>query len=105
MEGLITPVTGMTRQRLGISEEEQRWLVDGFSFGRPGSSLRLVHLAYVRVQLTDLLPVLWEYVGRDNAVGIATRYGLHRPDIESRWRLGFPHLSKPALGPNQSSVQ
>jgi len=24
-------------------------------------------------------------VGRDSAVGIATRYGLHGPGIESRW--------------------
>jgi hypothetical protein len=43
----------MTRQRLGISEEEQSWLVDGFSLGRPDSFLRLVHLAYVRFEVTD----------------------------------------------------
>jgi hypothetical protein len=28
-------------------------------------------------------------VGRDNAVGIATRYGLDRPGIESRWGARF----------------
>jgi len=55
MEGLITPVIGMTRHRLGISEEEQRWLDNGFSLGRPGSFLRLVHLAYVRYEVTDQL--------------------------------------------------
>jgi hypothetical protein len=105
MEGLITHVIGMTRQRLGISKAEQRWQVGVFSLGRPGSSLRLVHLAYMRVHLTVLLPVLWEYVDRNSSVGIATRYGLEGPGIESRWGRDFPHLSKPALGPTQSSVQ
>jgi len=28
-------------------------------------------------------------VGRDSAVGIATRYGLDGPGIESRWGAGF----------------
>jgi hypothetical protein len=36
--------------------------------------------------------------GRDSAVGIATRYGLEGPGIESRWGRDFPHLSRPALG-------
>jgi len=94
-----TPVTGMTRQRLGISEEEQRWLVDGFSFSRPGSSIRLMHLAYVRVEVTDLLPFLWEYVGRDSPVR------LHGPGIESRWGRDLPNPSRPALGPNRPPVQ
>jgi hypothetical protein len=37
------------------------------------------------------------YRGRDSIVGIATRYGLEGPDIESRWQRNFPHLSRPAL--------
>jgi hypothetical protein len=41
----------------------------------------------------------------DSAVGIATGYGLSSPGIESRWERDFPHLSRPALGPNQSPVQ
>ena len=44
-------------------------------------------------------------VGRDSSVGIATRYGLDGPGIESRWRQDFPHPSTPALGPTQSSIQ
>jgi hypothetical protein len=43
--------------------------------------------------------------GRDGVVGIATRYGLQDPGIESRWGQDFPHLSRPALGPTQSPVQ
>jgi hypothetical protein len=31
-------------------------------------------------------PGIPEYVGRDSVVGIATRYGLDGPGIESRWR-------------------
>ena len=44
-------------------------------------------------------------VGRDSSVGIATRYGLDGPEIESRWGRGFPHLSIPALGPTEPPVQ
>jgi hypothetical protein len=33
----------------------------------------------------------------DSAVGVATRYGLDGPGIESRWGQDFPHSSRPAL--------
>jgi hypothetical protein len=42
---------------------------------------------------------------RDGSVGIATRYGLDGPRIESRWGQDFPHLSRPALGLTQPPVQ
>ena len=44
-------------------------------------------------------------MGRDSTVGIATRYGLDNPGIESRWRRDFPHPSRLALGPTQTPVQ
>ena len=44
------------------------------------------------------------FVGRDSSVGIATRYRLDSPGIESRWRRGFPHPSIPALGPTQPPI-
>ena len=34
----------------------------------------------------------------DSSVGIATRYGLDGPGIESLWGRDFPHPSRPALG-------
>ena len=43
--------------------------------------------------------------GRDSSVGIATRYELDGPGIESRWRRNFPHLSRQALGPTQPPTQ
>ena len=43
--------------------------------------------------------LLYEYMGRDSSVGIATRYGLDSPGIEFRWGRDFPHQSRPALGP------
>jgi len=43
-------------------------------------------------------------MGRDSAVGIATRYGLDGPGIESRWGRNFQHLSRPALGPTQLPI-
>jgi hypothetical protein len=45
-------------------------------------------------------------VGRDSSVGIATRYGLDDPGIESRWGgRDFPHPPRPAPGPTQPPVQ
>ena len=41
-------------------------------------------------------------VDRDSSVGIATRYGLDGPGIESRWGRDFPYLSRPALGPTHA---
>ena len=37
-------------------------------------------------------------VGRDNSVGIATRYMLDGPGIVSHWGRDCPHPSRPALG-------
>jgi hypothetical protein len=42
--------------------------------------------------------------GPGSSVGIATGYGLDGPGIEFRWGRGFPHLSRPALGPTQPPV-
>jgi hypothetical protein len=36
-------------------------------------------------------------VDRDSSVGIATRYGLDGPGIESRWGRDFSHPSRPSL--------
>jgi hypothetical protein len=36
-------------------------------------------------------------MGPDRSVGIATRYGLDGPGIESQWGLDFPAPSRPAL--------
>jgi hypothetical protein len=44
-------------------------------------------------------------VGRDSSVGIATRYGLDGPAIESRWGRVFSHPSRPALRPTQLPIQ
>ena len=42
---------------------------------------------------------------RDSSVGVATRYGLDGPVIESRWGREFPHPSTQALGLPQPPVQ
>jgi hypothetical protein len=38
-----------------------------------------------------------------SSVGRATRYGMDRPGIESRWRRDFPHPSRADLGPTLTS--
>ena len=42
---------------------------------------------------------------RDSSVGIATRYGLDGPQIESRWGRDFPYPSRSALAPTRHPVQ
>jgi hypothetical protein len=44
-------------------------------------------------------------VARDSSVGIATRYGLDGPGIDSRWRRDFPHISRPAQEPTHPPTQ
>ena len=43
--------------------------------------------------------VLFKDRGRDSSVGIATRYGLNGPGIESRWGRDFPHRQDRPWGP------
>jgi hypothetical protein len=38
-------------------------------------------------------------------IGIATRYGLDGPGIDSRLGQDFPHPSRPALGPTQPPIR
>jgi hypothetical protein len=44
-------------------------------------------------------------VGRDRVVGVATRYGLDGPGIDSRWGRDFSHPFRPALEPIQPPIQ
>ena len=54
---------------------------------------------YVCVCVCVCIYIYIYIVGRDSSVGIETRYGLNGPEIESRWRRDFPHLSRPAWSP------
>ena len=62
-------------------------------------------LVSIRYQIAKYFELLFVSGGRDSSVGIATRYRLDGPGIESQWRRDFPHPSRPALGPNQPHVQ
>jgi hypothetical protein len=44
------------------------------------------------------------FMGRDSSVGIATRYGVNGPDIESQWGQHFPHMSGLAQGHTQPTL-
>jgi hypothetical protein len=43
--------------------------------------------------------------GPDSSVGIATRYGMDGPGIESPWGQDSPHPSRPGLRPTQPPIQ
>ena len=58
--------------------------------------LSLGDIVYVSPHLTFCM-------GRDSSVGIATRYGLDRPGIESRWGRDFPHPSQTFRGAHPAS--
>jgi len=53
----------------------------------------------------ELIDTTEDMCGPGSGVGIATSYGLDGPGMEFRWERGFPHLSRPALGPTQFPVQ
>ena len=44
-------------------------------------------------------------VGRDSSVGIATRYWMDGPGIESLWGIDFPYPFRSALGPTQPPIK
>jgi len=44
-------------------------------------------------------------LGRNISDGIATRYGLEGPGIQSRWGRDFPHPFRQALGSTQPPRQ
>ena len=65
-----------------------------------------LYITVLCIAVVDIINLLQLMVGgRDSSVGIATRYGLGGPGIESRWGRDFPHPYRPALGPTQHPVQ
>jgi hypothetical protein len=76
-----------------------------FADANPHFKRNVVHVAVPAVQI-----LFWHWVcklvgSRDSVVGIATRYGLDGPGIESQWGRDFPQLSRPALRPTQLLIQ
>jgi hypothetical protein len=65
----------------------------------------LVYCVSLLLPLFNMFNLLRFFMGRDSAVGIATRYGLDGPGIEFRWGRDFLHLSRPAKKPNQPPIQ
>jgi hypothetical protein len=68
----------------------------------------VLYLYHALTHLYSKFNFVWacfRVVGRDRTVGIATRYGLDGPGIESRWGRDFPRPSRLALGPTQPPRQ
>jgi hypothetical protein len=79
------------------SENERGFSQSTSSFPRHYSPISIPYLYFFHIFWPHTLKIR----GRDSSVGIATRYGLDGPGIESRWGQDFPHPSRPALGPTQ----
>ena len=58
------------------------------------------HIKYTFLKLSHA-----RFVGRESSVGIATRYELDRPRIESRRERDDPQSSRPALGTTQPPIK
>jgi hypothetical protein len=74
------------------------------------SNLAILHSSYMQLRPVANVPAFYNIqlscqLGRDSSVGIATRYELDGPGIESRWGRYFQHPTRPALGPTQPPVQ
>jgi hypothetical protein len=81
-----------------------------FSFAFPkqikftSQNLYFLKITVLRVADPPELASLHSYKairGPGSSVGIATRYELDGPEIESRFGRDFPHPSRPDLGPTQ----
>ena len=69
-------------------------------------SIDLQHLRNSHLQIKFcFLNAPFSLMDRDSSVRIVTRYGLDGQGIESNWGRGFPHPSRPAVGPTQPPVQ
>jgi hypothetical protein len=60
---------------------------------------------YSKIGQDYLRRILFQFVGRDSSVGIATRYGLDGPCFVFRWRRGFLHPSRPSLGRSEPPIK
>ena len=67
-------------------------------------SVNIVEYTFKYTQ-SGLLTIRWPSIQSEpgSVVGISTGYGLDDPGIEFRWERDFSHLSRPALGPTQTS--
>jgi hypothetical protein len=62
------------------------------------------HRKYI-INFSKILSIIKAVGSQDDSVGIATRYGLEGPGIESRWGRDFSHLSRPVPRLTQPPVQ
>ena len=63
------------------------------------------YFTYVNAKVRIYLHTYIKSGSRDSSVGIATRYRLEGPGIESRWGRDFPQSSRTALRPTQPPIQ
>jgi hypothetical protein len=80
-----------------------------------GNTILLIKFSFLKVLkivsfsfppfLLSFLSLYPFFVCRGCSVGIATRYGMDVPGIESRWERDFPHPSRSVLGSTQPNIQ
>jgi hypothetical protein len=63
-----------------------------------------IYISYILIYIYIYISIFLHYMGRVWEAGIAIRYGLDGPEIESRWWRNFRYPSRPNLGPTQPTV-
>jgi len=70
------------------------------------TQMEMLHLFWFQSYVSVLLLAATHFICEPgSSIGIATRYGLDGPGIESWWWRDFPHLSRPALRPTNPPVK
>jgi len=67
------------------------------------SKLHTLNRAILNTAIGDVCRTVLVLQGRDSSVGIATRYGLEGPGIESRWVANFSAPVQTGLGAHLAS--
>jgi hypothetical protein len=75
-----------------------QWVPGGYFHGLKQPELDVSHSPPSNAQVKNYRHYTSTPVDRDSSVGIATRYGLDGPVIESRWGRDIPHPFRPAWG-------
>jgi hypothetical protein len=114
MSGVETPVKVVASQFADLYDTSLRLLAERWQRSNTDYACMTMQFVSLNVRLQlDILVKEMVYnlcqtfflIGRDSAVGTATRHGLDGPGIKPPWGRDFPHPSRPVLGPTKLPIE